>query len=267
MEPRTSRNYLSLNALVFCLILICSLCVVSAFAGTGSNIVVRENVTQKKREQLANKLRSISGFKSLKFDRDGTLQLGPTANGGSSSARELLLHAVNGDSVIVIEDASSSSEIAFCRVVPGKWRGSDGIKVAAFVVMIDFDDFRQVSGDDEARAAFDVGWGFLHELDHIVSNHEDADEPGLVGDCENHINTMRQELALPVRAEYFFSQSALRSDPNFNSNFVRLAFEKRDAELARTRRYWLVWDATAVGGVALNRQTASVQSMPKFQTK
>jgi len=263
VEPRTSRTYFSPKAIAFCLILMC-FTGVSVFGRTASNVFVRENLGQKKREQLADQLRSISGFKNLRFDRDGALQLGPMGDFGSSSARELLLQAVNGDRVIIIEDASSRSDIAFCRVVPGRWLSNNGSKLQAFVVQIDFADFQQVSGDDEARAAFNVGWGFLHELDHVVSDHEDAEAPGLVGECESHINKMRQELGLPVRTEYFVSQSALRLDPNFNSKFVRLAFEQRDRQTARTRRHWLVWDATAVGGLVVNRQTASVHSVPRI---
>jgi hypothetical protein len=133
------------------------------------------------------------------------------------------------------------------------------------VVLIDFSDFRQIIGDDEARAAFDVGWGFLHELDHVVANSKDADEEGLLGECENHINAMRRELGLPQRFDYFFTEASLRTDPNFGKRLVKLAFEKVDRNTPRKRRYWLIWDSTAVGGLVVNGQTAAVRSAPRFR--
>jgi hypothetical protein len=125
------------------------------------------------------------------------------------------------------------------------------------VVLIDFTDFRQLSGDPEARAAFDVGWGLLHEIDHVVSGSEDAKDETGTGDCEDHINEMRLEVGLPVRAEYFFSRAYLKADANFNARYVRLSFERRDD--SQTKRYWLVWDAVSVGGLTGDAQRALVR--------
>ena len=232
----------------------------SVFASSGTHVVVRENVSNLKREELAQRLRVITGWATLSFDRDGVLLLGSEQHsGGSQSARDLLAQAVNGDKYVVIEDASSRSDVAFCRVVPARFRTPGGTKLRAYVVLIDFADFRQLLGDSEARAAFDVGWGFLHELDHVVADSKDPDEQGLLGDCENHVNVMRSEVGLPLRVEYFFTESHLKTDPNFGNKLVRLAFEQYDANKARTRRYWLMWDSTAVGGLTTNTQTAVVR--------
>ncbi len=73
------------------------------------------------------------------------------------------------------------------------------------VVQIDFTDFRQVPGDKEALAAFDVGWAVLHEIDHVISDSADPITQDVAGDCEGHINQMRRELGLPVRSNYFFA--------------------------------------------------------------
>ncbi len=90
--------------------------------------------------------------------------------------------------------------------------------------------------------------GVLHELDHVVTNSADTDVNDHVGECEAHINRMRAELGLPLRANYFFTVSTLRTDPNFNTRFVRLPFEQRDASSRHVKRYWLAWDFNVVGG-------------------
>jgi hypothetical protein len=235
---------------------------VPAFASNVGRVVVRENVTSTKREELSNNLRLITGWANLHFDEEGILQLGAEdTHSGSPSARNLLTQAVNGSKFIVLEDASSRSDVAFCRVVPARWLSEGGARLPAFVVLVDFADFRQILGDDEARAAFNVGWGVLHELDHVVVDSKDADEQGNPGECESHINAMRREVGLPLRVDYFFTESTLKSSPNFNNKFVRLAFENYDSA-RRKRRYWLVWDATAVGGLVVNSQTAATRGIP-----
>jgi hypothetical protein len=239
----------------FCFLLLIS---ASAAAKSGSRVVVRENVPRAHREQLVNKLRKITGWTRLAFAGDGGLSL--EANEllkGSKSARILLAGAITGENVIVLEDASSRSDVAFCRVVPGRWK--NGNTLDAYVVQIDFTDFEQIIGDAEARRAFDVGWAVLHELDHVVMNSADTDVNDHVGECETHINKMRDELGLPRRANYFFTASSLKADPNFNTRFVRLSFERIDPSSRRLKRYWLTWDFTVVGGVSpsFNRMARS----------
>ena len=263
MKPRTSSKSLSLKTIHLGLLALCVISsAISVHAAKTGKVVIRENVTASKRNELANRLRSISGLVNLGFDSDGVLILGEGSNGGSQGARALLDQAVNGDKVIIIEDASARSDVAFCRVVPGRWLSDNDTRLPAFVVMIDFTDFRQILGDEKARAAFDVGWGFLHELDHVVTDSIDADEQGSLGECENHINAMRRELGLPQRADYFFTESSLRTDPNFGTKLVRLPFELYNPRTTRKQRYWLIWDAASVGGLVAKRQTAAVRSAP-----
>jgi len=216
--------------------------------------MIKPEVSRFHREELIKRLRVITGWTNLTFDTNGSLRLGeiPT-NGGSKSARLLLNEAVAGPNVIVLEDASSRTDVAFCRVVRGRWLRDQLNKPPAFVVLIDFKDFQQLSGDAEARAAFDVGWGLLHELDHVVKDSDDACDAKAVGECEEHINRMRLEVGLPVRVDYFFSRTYLKADANFNARYVRLSFERQ------AKRYWLVWDATTVGGLHSDDQRALVR--------
>jgi hypothetical protein len=236
-----------------------------AAANSASHIVLRDNVPHEHRDQLLNKLRKITGWTKLRFAADGGLIIDTNEPvSGSKSARNLLAKAIAGDDVIVLEDASSRPDVAFCRVVPGRWLNGNSAKPAAYVVLIDFTDFEQIVGDEQARASFDVGWALLHELDHVVMNSEDPGTEAVdvnehVGECEIHINRMRDELGLPLRASYFFTASNLKADPNFNTRFVRLPFEQKDASSRRVKRYWLTWDFAAVGGFSssLNRLARS----------
>lgn len=232
-----------------------------AAAKSASRVFLRDNVTHEHRDQLINKLRKITGWSKLTFADDGSLLIdGTDSSTGSKSARNLLTKAVAGKNVIIIEDASSRPDLAFCRVVPGRWTNADSAKLPAYVVLIDFTDFDQIVGDNKAREAFDVGWAVLHELDHVVSNSEDlgADDDDL-GECEAHINKMREELDLPLRAGYFYTVSNLKTDPNFTTRLVRLPFEQRDPSSQRLKHYWLTWDSAVVGGLSspLNRLARS----------
>ncbi len=259
MRPRIKRRCFSLKItpVVFAIACLC-LSVVSALASSNSRVFIRADVSRSHRDELINRLRAITGLTELRFDDDGALRLdGKPLTRGSERARALLAQAVAGANVIVIEDASGRSDIAFCRVVNGRWVQGEANKPPAYVVLIDFKDFKQLSGDAEARAAFDVGWGLLHEIDHVVSGSEDPNDKKDVGECEDHINAMRLELGLPARADYFFTNTNFKADADFNARYVRLPFESRDQ--LQIKRYWLVWDAVTVGGLLGGSQRALVR--------
>ena len=233
-------------------------CLSALSTSASSHVLIKPDVSRAHREELVARLRVITGLSDLNFETNGALRFDLSqVSGGSASARELLSQAVRGANVIVLEDASSRFDVAFCRVVRGRWTRDESTRPPAYVILIDFSDFQQLSGDAEARAAFDVGWGLLHEIDHVVSGSEDANDEKGIGECEDHINEMRLEVGLPVRAEYFFSRTYLKADANFNARYVRLSFERRDD--SQTKRYWLVWDAVSVGGLIGEGQRALVR--------
>lgn len=237
-------------------LLVCS----SSSLAIGRNIVARENLSTVHRDELLKELRNITGWTNLQFNKDGVLELNSKrVENGSESARSLLETGMSGRDIIVIEDASSRADVAFCRVVPGRWKSSEHT-ASVFVVLIDFKDFTKIVGDNEARPSFNVGWGFLHELDHVVNGSEDPENnSGTAGDCEAHINQMRTEIGLPIRSNYFFSPLPAAGDPNFKTRLVRLSF-LQSAASTRVKRYWLVWDATVVGGSSPEWQSALVRS-------
>jgi hypothetical protein len=264
MHPST-HNHLSLKCLnLWKVVVVLMIAGVPVFGATTNRVVVRESVSQPRRDELISRLRAITGWSELSFDDNGALQLTNTDPAtGSASARDLLSRAVSGDRVILFEDASSRKDVVFCSVVLGKFLRELSSDPETYIVLIDFDDFRQVIGDKQARAAFDVGWAVLHEMDHVVNGSEDPQHDTAAGDCEAHINNMRRELGLPVRNSYFFSFLPVKNDGNLVSRFVRLGFDQVNGASSKTKRYWLIWDAAVVGGLnpdcteASNRITAS----------
>lgn len=224
-----------------------------------SNVVCRSGLAVERREALAGKLRKITGWTNLGFDSAGALRLGTNPVGGSAQARDLLSQIVKGTAAVVIEDASQRADVAFCQVLSGKWKSGVKDTRPAFVVQIDFADFENVMGDAPALEAFDAGWGLLHEFDHVVHNSVDADCLGEIGECEAHINEMRRECGLPLRAEYFHTYSPLTAHSAFISRLVQLAFEQEETPSRKKKRYLVVWDANLVGGTTQDKKLAALR--------
>ena len=274
MNPSTQHN-LSLKRLNLCLVIVILIVGAAPVVAAPDRVVVRESISQSQRDELTTRLRAITGWSEMAFNHDGALQLSNTDPvNGSVSARDLLKRAVSGNRVILFEDASSRKDVVFCRVVLGKFLHELPADPEVYVVLIDFEDFRRVIGDKQARAAFDVGWAVLHEIDHVVQDSQDPEHDTSAGDCEAHINNMRRELGVPVRISYFFSFLPLKNDANLVSRFVRLGFDQIDSASTKTKRYWLIWDAAIVGGLnpecaeASDRITTSgVRSSPDLASR
>jgi hypothetical protein len=177
--------------------------------------------------------------------------------GGSSTARELLTMAMSGPNLLVIEDASDRADVVFARVIEGRWtRGAQG-KPPLRLVLLDFADFTHVVGDNDARAAFNEGWALLHEIAHVVHDSADADTNKGVGECEELINKMRRECGVAERAEYFFNYFPGQESSQFDTRFVRLAFDLKSSNTRKNKRMWIMWDGAVVGGLDNSRQVAS----------
>lgn len=226
-----------------------SLVIPACAANTASRVVCRPEFTAERRQALADQLRKITGFNKLYFDGDGALRHDGSHSGGSAAARELVLSAVSGQHLLIFEDASNRDDVVFCRIVGGRWVNDAQTKPPAQIVLIDFTDFSRVTGDREALAAFNAGWGVLHELSHAVHDSLDAHRTGEVGECEELINRMRRECALAERAEYFFTFFPGMERSEFKTRYVRLAFDEQRPETGKKRRLWLMWDAVLVGGL------------------
>lgn len=224
-------------------------------AQTSFRVICRPELAAAQRRELALELRAITGWRDLDFNKDGALILGETANdGGSQTARKLLEEAVRGRNLIVLEDASNRRDVVFCRVVEGRWTNDAAQKPPVYIMLIDFADFSHVTGDAAARAAFNAGWGVLHETDHVVNDSVDAQRPGSAGPCEALINQMRRECGLAERAEYFFTFLPGTENSAFMTRLVRIAFERQHPATTKRKRYWLIWDAKLVGDLIEQRQ-------------
>ena len=245
----------------FCLWILLFLCLplVADPGKRQTRIICRDELSQTRRAELANKLRTITGWRELEFDKSGSLRTGESAAvGGSDTARNLLSKALSGTNIVFLEDASNRADVVFCKVIPGRWKdSSQGPPV--HIVLIDFADFDHLMGDRLALSAFDPAWGLLHEIDHVIESSADSDKLGRAGHCEDHINQMRRELGLPERSEYFFTFFPHTEESGFSTRYVRLAFDQKDASLRKHRRYWLIWDATLVGGLNDTKQIAELR--------
>lgn len=219
-----------------------------------SKILCRPELADTRRQELAERLREITGWRKLHFDESGVLSFGATrAAGGSPTARALLEKAAAGDNLLVIEDASDCPEVVFSRVIEGRWTSRANGESAlppVYIAQVDFTDFSRVKGDPEALAAFNTGWALLHEISHVVNDAADTERAGETGACEELINTMRRECDLAERAEYHFHFLPGFGRSEFKTKLVRLAFEQHEPATNRKRRLWLMWDADLVGGLS-----------------
>jgi hypothetical protein len=258
-EDRSTKIRIGVKACLSVLFLILCTAVSYANESKASHVVLRESFSSAHRMELISQLQTISGWKDLHFDELGRLQVGiaqPTS--GSIAARTLLSQATTGNQLIVVEDASDSIAVVFCRVIPGKWKRAHAEVLPTFILQIDFRDFDQLTGDSRALEAFNVAWGVMHELDHVVNDSGDTHSLGEAGTCESHINAMRRELHLPERAEYYFSVLPAKTDLGFKTVLVRLRFEEKVGR-EKTKRYWIIWDATTVGGTISRKEIATLQ--------
>lgn len=252
MRRETHRRVVSALARICFLCLTLLVCPLQLFGFVDPNndrIICREELSTARREILAEKLRAITGL-PIAFDAHGALRVTSfVENGGSQTARNLISKALAGANVVILEDASERQDVVFSRVVAAKWKHHASDLPLIFVIQVDFADFDHLMGDREALKAFNVGWAFLHELDHVVNDSADALAANTPGDCEDHINVMRQECDLPLRAEYFFTFFPSAQASEFRTRFVRLAFDQENATTKKHRRYWVMWDAMVVGGL------------------
>ncbi len=216
---------------------------------SAGKIICREEISIAHRHILESELQKITGFPTLGFDSHGVLRFDAKRfSGGSESARALLTKAIYGPTTVILEDASRRRDVAFARVIPGRWKMEPRNNSPVSVVLIDFADFDSLTGDVPALKAFDVAWALLHELDHVVEGSEDSTDLYDTGACERHINQMRAECNLPLRADYFHTSFPLSGSSDFKTKLVRLPFVQGNNDNGAKQRYWILWDANIVGG-------------------
>jgi hypothetical protein len=207
-----------------------------------------------KLQSVLDSLRHKTGFLGMRFDEEGFLTLGDRTriSGGSATARELLIAAVDGDKAFELESHNHSPAVAFARIGTGSIYNNFTTKARITVepLQLDFADFAQLHGSREALAAFDIGFVLLHELAHGVYRLRDATDPRYLGECERHINRMRRELGLPERQQYFARvRRPAPSESTIRIEQAELLFACVSQTPGRegTKRYFnLKWDAKQV---------------------
>jgi hypothetical protein len=155
--------------------------------------------------RLVLSLRRITGYHALGFASDGSLYPGDCSgvSGGSAEARRILLKAFASVATFIIEDYSGSSSVTFGQAVREQlYSGRDGKSSSIWRLRLDFDDFQQIDASSEVRATFDEGFTFFHELLHGLG-YKDAGRDRELGECEEIVNRIRNELGLPLRDHYF----------------------------------------------------------------
>ena len=219
-------------------------------------------LNQRQLQQIRKSLQYESGLMELGFDAEGGLTLGDRGHvqGGSATARTLLIAAVDGEDLYELESHEGSSDIAFARIQESGILevGETGKRIRISQVQIDFADFDQLQGAREAKMALDVGLVLLHELVHGVLKLEDPrDKTDQIGACDYHVNQIRRELQLPERLYYNPGISVTRVTGR-NIVTANLEFVERSAANAKPRaKYRLYWLPSGVSANA--RNVAQVQ--------
>ncbi len=210
-------------------------------------------------ELVLAQLRHKTGFVSLRFDEAGFLTIEDRSqiSGGSQAARELLLAAIDGTQSILLQSHNRSPRVAFARASEGakytSWQSTALIE--AYLLEIDFIDFKKLRGHRKAIEAFDPGFVILHELCHIVlSLHDPSEKVGEAGDCETYVNRIRRELGIPERQQYAATASLKNLSLSIpTAKVATLAFAQAQTgsdsqERTKAKKYFAWWVSQDVGG-------------------
>jgi hypothetical protein len=167
------------------------------------------NLTVDEQNELIADWKNKTGYRNVYFDpKTNNLVIDTSAgfNGGSAAARTQLSDAVATNNVFDLVHSNGDPNLLFANS-----RGTSvttdaqGKRTETFEVKIDFNDFKNISGDKSAIASFSIGLVALHEIDHwqygpVTDKPNSATDPGPV---ENRfINPIRRELGLAERQCY-----------------------------------------------------------------
>ena len=205
-------------------------------------------------ESLLKGLRFCTGFVELRIEENGQLDLGDRKHfsGGSKTARELLVAAVESRDSFIIEGSKYSPAIAFAEIEPTDIY-IDGMKVKHEIwrVRLDFSDFAYLRGPDKALASFGPAFALLHELGHGVLKKSDfVTKADQLGECERHMNLIRQELGLPERESYrlrgWRGVTPGSSAQSWQAEFI---FSMIDEQSNKKKTFYLAFDVDRVCNV------------------
>jgi hypothetical protein len=175
---------------------------------------------------LQTKLRRITGWTQLAFTENGKLEIGDfmAIDGGSGSARKVLLQALRCGKQFVIEDHSSSATVNFGQLDEGTNYADDrsGMALEIYRVRLDFSDFSKMHAAPAVMESFDEGFTLFHELLHGLGL-KDTHVINEIGECETVVNRMRAELGLPLRDQYLAESLRMTNI----AKIIRLRFKQQ----------------------------------------
>lgn len=224
------------------------------------NSFVGYPLSAKELNLVLTQLRHKTGFVRARFDEAGFLTIDDRSQiaGGSATARELLLAAIDGKKSINLQSHNRSPEVTFAQLNDGvnymSRQGDREIVIAP--IEIDFTDFKHLQGHREAVEAFDPGFVILHELCHAVLELRDtAGGEDAAGDCERYVNRIRRELGMPERQQYVATTSwkaAFSFSPTVR--IAKLIFAQtrpghEPGSRAKRKMLYIKWDVERVGNI------------------
>lgn len=189
----------------------------------GLRISQTKPLTTRELTGLMRELSSLSGL-HLTVDVDGTIRYDSKSPsvGGSATARELLVKAIENDDSFSVESANQSTQVAFAQIESTMtYREGTNPFRNVWIIRIDFADFTQLRGDATAIKAFNPGLNLMHELTHAILRLPDPNDPSdRLGPCERHLNQMRAELGMPLR-QYYFAKTRWARIPTSPSQILQ----------------------------------------------
>jgi hypothetical protein len=202
-------------------------------------------------ESLLNGLRFCTGFMELRFQENGQLHLGDRTHldGGSNTARELLVAAVDSRDSFIVESRKHSPTIGFAEIEPTEiYIDAVNERHEIWRVRLDFGDFTSLRGPEKAVASFGPALVLLHELGHGVLKKRDLlTKTDQLGECERHMNLIRRELGLPERESYqsrgFMGVSPGSSAESLQAEFI---FSISDEQGRKRKTFYVVFDVDRV---------------------
>jgi hypothetical protein len=160
----------------------------------------KHKLTQGQMDAIAKDLRQKTGLSSIGFDNNGKLgyDKNEIAEGGSIGLREQITSAIDSQSnIFKLGDYSGDSEVTFINADQGTVDKNTGI--STYNIQIDFADYANAAAlsDKQALAAFSLGLGVSHEVDHKfpVPNARDTGPGGVI----DNVNVFQRQLSLATR--------------------------------------------------------------------
>jgi len=183
---------------------------------------------------LLHGFRFWTGLSEITFDGSGNLSLGDRSHvtGGSVTARNLIIAAVDGQDSFALENRDGSATIAFAQIESTeRYVDGNGGRHTGWEVRLDLSDFDELTGTAALKVAFDPAINVVHELGHAICGYFDLIEGGdELGECERFINRMRLEVGLPQRLEYYPHYRMVRRADGLTFRQAELAFADTASE-------------------------------------